>query len=463
MSKIYFVFVFLLLTAVNLNAFNGFVTKENSRESNEIAWRQLSSLRDYGWGDGWDGSCAIINQTHYYDGISPARPDSTFNDAYYNSSAGSPYDIFSMHVHSYTDYLTYYQVETSVHNLAHPDWDYRIIKWFDYDERPLLYYGYHVYETGNSDTERYEYIYDTNGNLIEKLEWYWSPNPYNLKWVTRYTYRPDNQVLSMHKYSVINGDLDSLNIVQRDVMAYNSIGQMVAKNTLNYSTYSKYLYSYNNDGLVATMKEYVSNDSLSWRLLTTKETTYGISFAELKPIRVDTYSHSYSDSTNTSLQNYGLYSYLDENRDTFITTYGDYIDSQTEHIVYNSAMKLVLHNYNWEYQGSNEWDNNSYVWDSFVSASDPAIPQSGLKLGVFPNPIRSNSVITYFLPDYGAVKIELFNIRGQKVAILYSGSKQPGKHQLDLQVASLHLASGLYYLRLHSGKDSIVEKVMVIR
>ncbi|MBI5476199.1 MAG: T9SS type A sorting domain-containing protein, partial [Ignavibacteriales bacterium] len=61
----------------------------------------------------------------------------------------------------------------------------------------------------------------------------------------------------------------------------------------------------------------------------------------------------------------------------------------------------------------------------------------------FPNPFNSGTVISFILPEDGVVKIELFNILGEKVAVLADGEMSGGEHYLNFG-NNQNLASGLY-------------------
>jgi WD40 repeat protein len=47
-----------------------------------------------------------------------------------------------------------------------------------------------------------------------------------------------------------------------------------------------------------------------------------------------------------------------------------------------------------------------------------------------PNPFNSQTILSYFLPKSGMVRLELFSVTGQRVAILHQGPQQAGYHRL---------------------------------
>ena len=49
-----------------------------------------------------------------------------------------------------------------------------------------------------------------------------------------------------------------------------------------------------------------------------------------------------------------------------------------------------------------------------------------------PNPFNSQTILSYFLPKSGMVRLELFSVTGQRVAVLRQGPQQAGYHRLAL-------------------------------
>ena len=72
----------------------------------------------------------------------------------------------------------------------------------------------------------------------------------------------------------------------------------------------------------------------------------------------------------------------------------------------------------------------------------------GEKLGleVSPNPIVSNSVVSYNLPYGGDVSIGLYNAYGQEVHSIHKGAQSGGSHTLPVSL-NADLAAGVYFLR----------------
>ena len=83
-----------------------------------------------------------------------------------------------------------------------------------------------------------------------------------------------------------------------------------------------------------------------------------------------------------------------------------------------------------------------------------------------PNPFNSQTVISYFLPKSGPVRLELFSVTGQRVAILRQGHQQAGYHRLhwngrDHEGRSL--ASGMYLYRVVTEEGILTRKLTLLR
>lgn len=79
----------------------------------------------------------------------------------------------------------------------------------------------------------------------------------------------------------------------------------------------------------------------------------------------------------------------------------------------------------------------------------------------YPNPFNPSTKISYSIPTSGEILLEVFNIQGQKVATLYDGNQQAGKHEALFDARSL--SSGVYIYRLQTGSSSLVKQMVLIK
>ena len=83
-----------------------------------------------------------------------------------------------------------------------------------------------------------------------------------------------------------------------------------------------------------------------------------------------------------------------------------------------------------------------------------------------PNPFNSQTVISYFLPESGSVRLDLFSVTGQRVAVLRQGHQQAGYHRLHWNARDSEgrpLASGIYLYRLVTDEGILTRKLTLLR
>jgi hypothetical protein len=81
----------------------------------------------------------------------------------------------------------------------------------------------------------------------------------------------------------------------------------------------------------------------------------------------------------------------------------------------------------------------------------------------FPNPTRQQATVRYVVPD-GApqpVRLEVYNVLGQRVATLVDETQTPGREELMIDTS--RWASGVYFLRLQVGSQSQSQRITVVQ
>jgi len=113
-----------------------------------------------------------------------------------------------------------------------------------------------------------------------------------------------------------------------------------------------------------------------------------------------------------------------------------------------------------------EFALDDIYWDGGgeVSVSEMEIGEipSYFSLNSYPNPFNPATTIQVSLPEAGELSVTVFNITGQQVATLASGSYNAGTHILTFD--GTNLASGIYFARATvPGHLDQVQKVMLVR
>ncbi|AXJ02110.1 Por secretion system C-terminal sorting domain-containing protein [Cyclonatronum proteinivorum] len=79
----------------------------------------------------------------------------------------------------------------------------------------------------------------------------------------------------------------------------------------------------------------------------------------------------------------------------------------------------------------------------------------------YPNPFNPTTNIRYAVPETGQVTLEVFNLLGQRVALLVDEVMQPGTYTLNFDAT--RLASGVYLYRLQTGGQVLTRKMTLIK
>ena len=88
-------------------------------------------------------------------------------------------------------------------------------------------------------------------------------------------------------------------------------------------------------------------------------------------------------------------------------------------------------------------------------------PGSFVLLNNYPNPFNAQTIISYYLPKSEKIRIEIFNILGQRVKVLYSGAQSEGWHRIPFD--SQEIASGEYICRLLTPSFSKTTKMTILK
>ncbi|MBA7575563.1 hypothetical protein ES708_17393 [subsurface metagenome] len=95
---------------------------------------------------------------------------------------------------------------------------------------------------------------------------------------------------------------------------------------------------------------------------------------------------------------------------------------------------------------------------------DPAASVMPVEFGIvsaYPNPFNSVLQISYSLEAAGDVRLGVYDLAGRHVAELVKGYFNPGMYAAELN--GIDLSSGVYLLRLESGIDVSLLKIVLVR
>ena len=82
-------------------------------------------------------------------------------------------------------------------------------------------------------------------------------------------------------------------------------------------------------------------------------------------------------------------------------------------------------------------------------------------LNIYPNPFNGQTNITYKLNSRSFVNLKLYNSIGQKIEQLKNEIENPGIHEISFR--NDKLPSGIYFLTLIHGSDTITKKIVLVK
>jgi len=84
----------------------------------------------------------------------------------------------------------------------------------------------------------------------------------------------------------------------------------------------------------------------------------------------------------------------------------------------------------------------------------------------FPNPFNPMTTVSFSLAEKGRVTVAIYDVDGRRVRVLVDEEREAGPHSLTWDGkndAGQGLASGVYFVRYHSGTDSFWKKAALLR
>ena len=112
--------------------------------------------------------------------------------------------------------------------------------------------------------------------------------------------------------------------------------------------------------------------------------------------------------------------------------------------------------------GRGAWRTKAWSGEPLATDEFAGKPIFGFA-NISPNPASQEVRIRYFLQKTAQVQLEVTNVLGQKVAVLFSGKQTVGEHSASwngLTVNGLRAQTGVYFVRLKVGRRAVVERVV---
>jgi flagellar hook assembly protein FlgD len=84
----------------------------------------------------------------------------------------------------------------------------------------------------------------------------------------------------------------------------------------------------------------------------------------------------------------------------------------------------------------------------------------------YPNPFNATTKIEFGLPVKSDVRLEIYNVLGQKVATVVDGEMDAGFHSViwdGTDQSGAEAATGLYLFKMVAGEQTFVKKMLMLK
>ena len=84
----------------------------------------------------------------------------------------------------------------------------------------------------------------------------------------------------------------------------------------------------------------------------------------------------------------------------------------------------------------------------------------------YPNPFNPNTNINFYIPVDDNISLSIYNVRGQKIKILYLGFIESGSHTLSWDGRddfSRYVSSGIYFYKLTTSHGNLIKRMILIK
>jgi len=84
----------------------------------------------------------------------------------------------------------------------------------------------------------------------------------------------------------------------------------------------------------------------------------------------------------------------------------------------------------------------------------------------YPNPFNPVTTIRYDVPEQSHVRMEIYNVLGQKVAVVVNGIQDPGFHAVRWNGTNMYgnpLSSGMYFYHIQAGDFRSIKKLILVK
>ncbi len=145
------------------------------------------------------------------------------------------------------------------------------------------------------------------------------------------------------------------------------------------------------------------------------------------------------------------------------TEIGPVFDIASSVIIQNDG-KIVVAGYSYAANNNSVFTVVRYLRDfpnSLIEENTEEIPTTYTLEQKYPNPFNPSTSIQFSIPEQSFVRLEVFNLLGEKVSTLVSDELNAGNYKYEWNAAKL--SSGIYLYRLRTPQYSEIKKMILLR
>ncbi|MBN2280258.1 MAG: T9SS type A sorting domain-containing protein [Candidatus Marinimicrobia bacterium] len=149
--------------------------------------------------------------------------------------------------------------------------------------------------------------------------------------------------------------------------------------------------------------------------------------------------------------------------DNFNRTTDDYDRATYEYLLntLNLSYPTTTAAYTGGTDGKPVGDLNWFGMDVAIDHSDEILPTGFSLEQNYPNPFNPTTKIGFTLEKAGEISLTVYNLLGQAVALPVAENLKAGRHEISFDAS--HLANGVYFYQLRSGKQAITRKMLLMK
>jgi hypothetical protein len=105
------------------------------------------------------------------------------------------------------------------------------------------------------------------------------------------------------------------------------------------------------------------------------------------------------------------------------------------------------------------YTNMSLIWTPNTIGISENSPKNIFT--ICPNPVTAQSNLNYSLNDFSDVTINMYDITGKLVRVLFDGNQNAGNYSLPISLNG-KVKHGIYFIKFYTGKNQYTENVLIL-